>query len=311
MILVEIHEGCPLACAYCYVRPFRAILRRPFQPEAFREAIRSLGHREAALHGSEPFAAPLALLEAVVGALKEEGYEVSAQTCALPLEEEAVLAFVVEEGIRLGISWDGVGEGGRLRHPQRALGERVLRVMERLRREGQTFGCILVLNERHREKDLRESLLILKELGAAGVRLNPVHAPWRPLAPERYLALLEAAADFLGVLALSPLDWLLGRTKERSCAFSGCSLTGTVCVGVLLDGTAINCIKDRVTLYGGPCSFRSELLRRTPFEEGGCGGCPWFSRCHGGCPAHAEHELGRTRYCEVWRHFFRQTSAPA
>ncbi|MEM1692340.1 MAG: hypothetical protein QXK45_06695 [Thermofilaceae archaeon] len=298
MVLVEIFEGCPLDCPYCYARPQAQRFRRPFDLKAFSDMVASLSPNTFVLHGQEPFVLPLHVLQAIVDTIREANpcNSVTAQTSALPLLEPERFDWAVEELNGVGFSWDGEAASpvGRQRVAKEVLG-----VIARYAKAKGDAGVIWVLTNETTEAQLRQGIETLIRAGVKTIRLNAVHAPYTPIQPEHYASLLLAAAPYRKDVQLTTVEAILGKIPD--CAFSGCCPYGTVIPGLTLDGELVCCGKEEAVSWARRSSFRMNLLQELPEQEGGCRGCEDFSICRGGCPATAAVPILRTALCPAYR----------
>jgi uncharacterized protein len=91
----------------------------------------------------------------------------------------------------------------------------------------------------------------------------------------------------------------------------GCDIFSTPSATVILgDGSITNCMRTNpeYILLRAPVKYdtRTEILKETPQEFGGCQGCKYFTACYGGCPSAAIDGdwRNRTYLCPLWKTLF-------
>lgn len=298
MVLVEVFEGCPLDCPYCYARPKAGLFRRPLDLKAFSAKVAALSPGSFVLHGQEPLVLPLHVLQAIVDAIRQAHpcNSVTAQTSGIPLLEPEKFKWAVAELNGVGFSWDGEGE--RPQGRQRWAKE-VLNVIAHYAEVKKEAGVIWVLTNDTTEAQLCQGIEALIRVGVKALRLNPVHVPYEPINPDHYTRLLLSAARYRKDLELTTIDAILGKIPD--CAFSGCCPYGTVIPGLTLDGELVCCGKEEAVRWSHRSEFRSRLLQELPEKEGGCRGCKDFQICQGGCPSTATSPILRSELCSTFR----------
>jgi len=297
MILIRVDYGCQLACDYCYARSLS--LQVEPNVEKVLESVAKLGDDSVCIHGREPLLAPHSLIKALSRGVRKMGMKFGVQTNGLALLNEDIWDKYLPLFDFIGVSWDGFLPGGILRHKTEEGVRKVLRVIEKLAQD-HSVGVIMVLSEKTTTDSLKMSLEALVKAKVKDVRLNPVHSPY-PFVPNDYLIeLYRVAFPFQADINLSPFT----PQFKKDCSRNGCSPLGTRVPEVLLDGTLANCPKGVITVWEGVSSFREDLLRSMPQENGGCKGCEIFGECKGGCPATSPDGYTRSYYCPTWKEIF-------
>ena len=281
----------------------------------------------ASLHGGEISLLPAKDLRRLVEGLLVRQYPtVTLQTNALTLTEEKMrmLASFNDKDnpgrVSVGVSLNGPKElnrdrrFGSIAQTDRAT-ERIHRNVERLRELSINVGIITVLSKTNADSMDKVLRLIdwAKELGEhLGIwsfRFNPLghHADKDPVTGESMTCLTEEELSVAWVrLAQETMadprhDWLpfrefldnLWGLGVQPCWVSGCDPYDTDAVyGINPDGSLSNCGRTAVDgfLYGRDGQqddLRDQTLGQVPYPDGGCGGCRWWSVCHGGCPGEA------------------------
>ncbi len=203
---------CNLRCRYCYEWDRLADRRRLTLPQWRRilqaaADYRALCERDGQqavgthviLHGGEPLLSPLPYLEDVF-ALEHEilggNVQRGIQTNLTRLSD-ALLAWLRQEDVLLGVSWDG-DDVARLDRGDRPTSDRVRDNLQRLRAAGIRFGIVLVLAA-HNHRRLPELYDQVETLGAAWLNVVPMFQSTTPAAagalslpPEATLSALAA-----------------------------------------------------------------------------------------------------------------------
>jgi uncharacterized protein len=137
---------------------------------------------------------------------------------------------------------------------------------------------------------------------------NPEKSARLVLTPEENAAAVLRLSGIKGI-SFDILDEmrrnLLNDFSRSSCVWHGCDpYTTPAVVGIDADGTLSNCgrvNKEGVNYRKSDSPGRERLvgLYRTPYREGGCGGCRFFLACKGQCPGTGEGGdwRNRTSHC--------------
>lgn len=296
----------------------------------------------ATLHGGEILLMPLQDLRVLFQALKEQGRHINMQTNASNITDEHIAVFA-EYGTSVGVSLNGCADLNRdrlavpfthddLRHADEAIAitdrmtERIHENIYRMREAGLSVSIITVLSKTNAGDDEKLDRLIAWaiELGERhGVwhfRFNPLHEETDSfgveLSPEQaahaYVRLASACFDDARRMWLpfrEFIDNLFGLGRQP-CWMNECDVYATNAVyAVFGDGSTGNCLRtagDGVSYSRASESgtdMRGQILRQIPMDDGGCGGCPFWRVCMGGCPAEAVDGdwRNRSRFCLMYQ----------
>jgi len=334
--------ACNLGCVHCYENASRTAGNavRYYDLEAMRTSIVSEMRRRRqtpVFHGGEPLLMPIedmrSLCETIRKTAKAEGFapQFSIQTNGLLITDRHIRLFK-HYGFSVGVSIDGPGPLNRMRQYQHsdaetdAATDKIIQNLHRLRRHGLSVGLITVLHRLNALPEQREALKTfyreMKAIGIKDIRTNPMILD-DPDLKHLELTPDELAEFFIDMsnfsfdegMNIEPyrdvVDGLLGM-RLGTCIFGagelGCDPLNTRGEEVIYgDGSEVGCQKTskdgtqplRMDGYG---QERSAVLRAIPTSEGGCGGCPYWAFCGGGCPSEGEGGdwRAKTRYCSSW-----------
>lgn len=256
----------------------------------------------------------------------------------LLLVDDAWIEFLRGFVKSIGTSFDPV-EGIRTTRAGGSIARRWIEAVTACRDAGLSVGVVYVVH-RHalpRAADLYRFFRNLDERGR--VRFNPLYPEGRAAtgATDDLAITAEEYGDFL--VEIAKLWWDDGRTaallplKEWHDAWRGggrlsCDSSGSCqerFLGVGPDGSAWGCGRfvdhgaetwrlgnvfedDLASILAHPA--RRRLADRSArLQADGCGDCPWFAVCHGGCPMMAQLVRGdarlKTPFCESRKRVYR------
>lgn len=325
---------CNLGCHYCYQNPQRQAGNggRPYDLEAMKKAIEEEGG-PFAVFGGEVLLVPIEDLEHLWAWGLERFGSNAVQTNGTLLTD-AHIALFHRYRVRVGISADGPDELNDLRwqgtlERTREATRRTLVAIERLCSEGLAPRVIVTLHRANATTERLPRLLQwVRGLATSGVPSIRLHALEVDDERTRSLHALSERENIEAMLAFARLrtelpqleidlfreteSLLLGKDSEVPCVWRACDPYTTPAVrGIEGHGQRSNCgrtNKDGVDFVkSDPPSFeRVLLLRRTPFETGGCSGCRFFIFCKGQCPGGAIDGDWRNRseHCSLWFQLF-------
>jgi uncharacterized protein len=192
--------------------------------------------------------------------------------------------------------------------------------IKKMQREGIPVGVICVLNKFNSGNDILLGGLMaqFERLSFLSVRFNPVHEE-QPALKE----LLELSEERVTQVYLTiakrqfenNLNWYpfeeykkkLTGIENLECWSSGCDPTHTTASSFVNGNGQITLCPKLSTFYNNavqvgnnkPSKWRTQLLRETPFENGGCKGCKFLWVCAGGCESDGiDGDIrNRSRFC--------------
>jgi uncharacterized protein len=320
-VLVKPFLGCNQHCEYCYETAYKKANppKMDYDLDAVLKALERYKSAETiALHGGEPLCMPKKDVAAILAKAKSIKGSSSIQTNASLIDQDFIDIFK-ENKTRVGISCDGPGELNRYRNYDYPYGG-IMGLLEKLQAENIHTSIICVISKSNAGSDRHLSMLLdwlleLKVLGVGG-RLNPCgNNPDHELPMPRLIHTYNQLSHFcLGNgLRWSPLSDIVNRLRGESgvCTFMECDPFHTESAIVILgDGSETNCMRtnqgDIVLRHPAKHLTRSNILKITPQEYGGCRDCEFWEMCYGGCPSMALENDWRNRdhLCELWKSLF-------
>jgi uncharacterized protein len=340
-----------MGCTYCYESTARKHNKDAGEQDGYNvdkiiDFIDNLpsGEQKDApnLHGGEPLLTPKEENEKLFKAIFEKFGATSIQTNGTLIDQDYIDMFK-KYNTNVGVSFDGTGElnlGRWMGNEKNTLktADKIMKNIKWMSDEGVNIGIIAVVSKKNASPDkipmLKEFLLELKTLGITRGRLNLVQVDFKDLEPEFLLTdeeakyFYEEMIDFLldNDLAYAPftdvMNGLMGY-GHKTCVTTQCDPLHTLGEQpVYGDGTVGNCLrtaKDGVVFLaekrpdgGGRVSNeRYAILQQIPYEEGGCGGCRFWSICTAYCPGEAEDGdwRNRTQNCSRLLSLFEATES--
>lgn len=333
--------GCNMGCIGCYEGEiFRQNGNKPlpYDLERIKARILKDGAKQVVLHGGEITLMPVADLENLCEAIKADDREIHMQTNG-SLITPTMLDFIQRYSIYVGVSINGPAELNRDRRavphtskiPEEIMLKATDKMTERIQNNifkmldgGVKVGLITVLSQTNAGTTDKLKKLINWGLDFEG---RGIHSHrWNLLHQDFDVPKIELTPDE----ALLAYEWLAGTTFENAtrawfpfrsmfrslngysaedCWFAPCDPYATAAVrAVFHDGSMGNCLrtaKDGIPYLraeDGEQHHRQELLESIPFEQGGCGGCKYWTICYGGCPAEAVDSdwRNKSRFCKVF-----------
>jgi len=324
-----------------------AILRQmEFEYEMHRQKYGRYPEGEPYLHGGEALTAGHETIERIMRKAYELAGRTNIQTYGYLIDEKFIEIFK-KYNASVGVSIDGPWPLNKARvvpgRSTKEITEIVHRNLLWLRSEGIPVSIIVVLTKANAAPDkldqLKDWLRWLKSIGITSGRLNLMHADKQQYGKSLELTEEEAEHAWreLTRFVLTEEDGLhwqpmhdavssvLG-LEQGTCVFHECTYYRAEAEPVVLsDGTTANCLKTaknghiypRLEAsnfehrgYGG---VRYEVLQMIPFElgaKGGCGGCPFWRNCTGGCPSEGINGdwRNKTRFCRAYYGLFDEAS---
>jgi uncharacterized protein len=292
------------------------------------------------LHGGEPLMIAKDKVEQMLKAVFTKYKESSIQTNGALITKDHIRMFK-EYKTHVGVSIDGHEElnDGRWMgtlEATRSNTAKILKNIEWMMNEGISVGIISVINKHNAAADripkLKEFLLWLKSIGIKAGRLNMIELDFPELRDELALTEEEAIAFHTEMpaflkendLTYAPftdvVNALLG-FGHKTCVTTKCDPYHTLGEQPIYgDGTKGNCLrttKDGVVFlaeknlagHSRVSNERYAILRQIPMNEGGCGGCRYWSICSAHCPGSAEDGdwRNKTEHCKPYYAMYEST----
>lgn len=275
------------------------------------------------IFGGEPLLTPIKALNLLFAYGHKHYGKNGIQTNGTLITERHIEMFK-KYNVHVGVSSDGPRELSDVRASRahatatKTLTALTHRSIEILLKRGVRCSLIVTIHADNARGDRLEILvdwltdLASKGLRSARVHLmeldNPEKSRRLVLTPEENATAVQrlSAIKGLDVDLLSEMRRnLLNDFSHSSCVWRGCDpYTTPAVVGIDADGTLSNCgrvNKDGVNYRKSdtPSNERVLALYRTPYSEGGCGGCRFFLACKGQCPGTGEQGdwRNRTSHC--------------
>lgn len=348
IIIVKLTTDCNLRCVYCSegdkpprILSLEYIYKMIDELPAFLD---SLNDRNVTLlwHGGEPMTVGTHYLRKVMTYAKEKlaGYGLRFEMQSnLTLLNDEWIELIKEFQIRMGVSLDGYRElhnANRRTKDGKPTFDLVMKNLDRLNSEGIRYGTLMVLNTAApvdvdqlydfiKERKLHIKIHAVVPCGRAAGNLHSGEIY------NRYIAILESLyektigdMDFEGTI--DPTDGLLksilSGVPVNECAYNGNCGQKFFCLystgefgfcgraESVISGFGYGHIKDH-SLFEIYHSQHADSIRdRQEFlASNGCGHCPDWKLCHGGCAFEALNAYGElnVKYpnCESRRSFIR------
>jgi uncharacterized protein len=345
--IVKVTNACNMACRYCFIEP--AIFHKTMDLQTMRRVVRAFLDStwftsvRFVWHGGEPLLRGRRFFECV---LEEQASRPARATFTNALQtnatllDDAMLAFLVDSGIEIGLSMDGpkaVNDAvrvGRKAVPIRA--HDVTRdAAERLRAHGRTPGAIVVVSR----ANVGDPEAVYREFKQRGIDFKV-----NPLARSGLAATAAAPLDIDAVqygaflvrlfdawfddprptIQVEPLAHHVARILGIPGVVHGCHFTRSChqsFVGVAPDGDLFPC-----GMFQGEPAFRyGNVHTLSPDQVGttalfgtieqrearvleGCSRCAFVDLCYGGCMFHSLKNAGRFAekdyYCAGYKMYF-------
>lgn len=336
-----------MGCTYCYESTSRKSNKRNgvqlgYNVDKIIEFIENEDNnvlRFPNLHGGEPLLTPKEENEKLLKYIYEKFGETSIQTNGILIDQDYIDMFK-KYNTQVGVSIDGHEElnDGRWMgslEKTRATTAKTIDNIKWMKREGIRVGLIIVVSKKNGTKEkiekLQEFLLMMRSIGVNGGRLNLIELDFPELADELELSKEDAIyfhrnmPKFLrkNGLRFAPftdvVDALLGY-KHGTCVTKQCDPFHTLGEQPIYgDGTKGNCLRtskdgvlnlaENVKGINRVSNERYSILRQIPMEEGGCGGCRYWSICSAHCPGTAEDGdwRNKTSHCAIYKAMFEET----
>jgi len=304
----------------CYENRIRDEITPHYDIERVIQNLKAVikNHDCVTIHGGEPLMIDLNHLERLLEIVYQEKLQTGIQSNLLLVTDKHIELFK-RYRTHVGISIDGITNDYNSSRGYDPI--HVLHNIDRLKNSGVAMSAIIVLWKTN-SAGIMELIEYLVDKGIRDFRINPGIGFCDPKveldSDTLYRAWLRVAEGFSDPdLSINPfrdmIDLLMGH-KNATCNFSGCDPYRT-CSEVTLyeDGTFGNCLKPGSALDGfrsmradTEIKPRQEALQQISFEHGGCGGCKYWTCCHGGCPGEAINFdwRNKSRFCEAWHKLF-------
>ena len=347
-IVVKLTTGCNLRCVYCSEgdKPLR-VLKKEYLYKLIDELPAFLDqhhdrHITLLWHGGEPMTVGTAYLKTVMDYAREKlsGYDLQFEMQTnLTLLDDDWLQLIKAYHIGIGVSLDGYKElhdANRRDAEGNPTFDRIMARMDRLRKEGIHFGTLMVLNTEH-EIDVDKLYILIKDQKLQ-MKIHPVIPCGRAAGNrhagviyDRYVKIMEtlyeksmADMDFKGCIepVESMMSVILHGGHLRECSYNGTCGEKILCLFTTGEvGFCGRSEENNASLGFGNMmdktldelyySANAERIRsRQKFlQSHGCGRCPEWNLCHGGCSFEALNAFGtlEARYpnCDGRRNFIR------
>jgi uncharacterized protein len=334
--------SCNLGCNGCYESEiFRENNNQPepYDLDAIIKTTLAKTDGHIGLHGGEALLMPVADLERMMQTAQNSGRSIGVQTNLSLLNDRHIELFK-EYRMGVGVSLNGPADLNRDRsvvpHSRSLpvlddlaartdeMTERIHRNIERLVEAKVPVSIICVLSKTNAGDPGKLKRLIAwandlgERLGIWSIRFNPLHDDYG--GGDIELSEQSAAAVYLRLCKETLGDprrmWLPFREYVdnlwglgcQPCWHGGCDVYQTAAVhAVLGDGSEGNCLrtaKDGVAYLRDTqtIDMRGQVLKQTPYEDGGCKNCRHWRVCKGGCPSEGLDGdwRNRSRFCEMY-----------
>lgn len=344
---IELHVTgvkCNLSCAYCYQHPIRDAgnWAGKVDLEAMKASIVEEGGRFT-VFGGEPLLAPKEILEELFAFGHKKFNKNAIQTNGVLIDEDHIRMFR-KYRVGVGFSMDGPEElndsrwAGSLEKTRAATAKSQAN-LEKLILEGTYLSnektavppSLIVTAYRgnalpeHWDR-LKEWLKHLESLGMQHARIHPLEIDHPTVKEKMALTQEEASRFFIEMMiferTLKTLKFdvfgdvrrlMRGDDRNVTCTWNACDPWTTEAVrGIDHQGNRSNCqrtnkegIDFKKAEKGG--WERQMGLSVVPYEQGGCGGCRFWSMCKGQCPGTGvgQDPRRRTEDCQMWMDLFK------
>lgn len=339
---------CNLSCAYCYQHPIRDAGNWAGEPdvEAMKAAVIKEGGKFT-VFGGEPLLASKEILEELFAFGYEKFNQNSIQTNGVLIDEDHIKMFR-KYRVGVGFSMDGPEElndsrwAGSLEKTRAATAKNQAN-LERLILEGTYLSkdkkpvapSLIVTAYRGNALPenwdrLKKWLKHLESLGMRHARIHPLEIDHPEIKKKMALTQEEAARFFIEMMIFErTLDTLVfdvfgdvrrlmrGDDWNVTCTWNSCDPWTTEAVrGIDHRGFKSNC--QRTNKEGidfkkaEKAGWERQMgLSAVSYEQGGCGGCRFWSMCKGQCPGTGvdQDPRNRTEDCYLWMELFKFVEA--
>ncbi|MBA7605975.1 hypothetical protein ES703_13111 [subsurface metagenome] len=291
------------------------------------------------LHGGEPLLMKYEDIERLLAKISELYGYTNIQTNGILISDRIIELFVKYK-TSIGVSIDGdtwelnYGRWNAKKLSNDEIQKRTDKVLENMRKckkAGLSLSVITLLRKYNavpeRLPKLIEFFFRLKdEFGMSSIRTNECVVYENRFRQGEELTNEELGHAFctLADIALSSTElmWLPYRDvvdlmmgyKNGTCVFTQCDVWKTLSEQPIdKDGQIGNCLKGGAAIDGLQVLAadrmeheRSESLRLSPQENGGCKDCRFWHICYGMCPGEGEENdwRNKTRFCGAWKTLF-------
>lgn len=334
-IILKLTTACNLRCVYCsegdqQEERMPEVLFRKLVDD-LPELLSELGVKEAEFlfHGGEPLLYGKEEMEHLVCYAREHLPDYNLRFLMQTngsLIDDAWIQFFRENGISVGISFDGypeIHDKNRRTKSDEPTAAHVLHNIQKMRKAGLSCGTLMVVNSTD-NLDADKLFDFIRDYGLQP-KIQPVVPCGRALGRNDARQIAESYAGLMKHLftralaenmhrGIQPLDEMmdaiLGIAPVRECSYNGSCGRNFICL--YPDGNAGFCGRDnfaRQLVYGS--LYQSSLrtlyhsanaerirARQTYLEKHDCKDCVEWELCHGGCAFEAMNSFGmvETKY---------------
>jgi len=337
--LLLLGQRCNLACVGCYEETMRdagnegGTYDLDTAVESAIQTCKATGSKSLTLFGGEPFLLPINDLEIVLERVTAAGLSVSAQTNGTIITPKHLELFK-RYHVSIGLSLDGPDELNDWRvvrvkpenqHRQleltRLQTSLIHKNVDRLLEAGIVPSIITTITAFNAGTDAKLDRYIewANGLTTKGIRYLNLHLlevhkregeAEHLLNQERQITVFRRLRrELKGFTHVSPFDDMKSKLSGGSgnCIWNHCSPYSTPAVtGINGQGEAARCGRlntDGVSWERSQQHSHERYLSLylRPMQQGGCGGCRFFTVCGGECPGNAENHdwRERTMHCET------------
>lgn len=342
--------GCNGLCRSCYENRIRSVsLDTRYDIEAIlktveRETSKEKGGNTVCLHGGEPLLMKFEDIERLLAKVFEVYGHTGMQTNGILISDRIIELFK-QYKTSVGVSIDGdtwelnYGRWNAKKLSKEEIQRRTNRVltnMKKCRDAGLGVSVIALLRKCNASKERLPKLLkfflrLKEEFGVNSIRTNEgvvYEDKWRQEEELTNEELGHAFCTIADVALASPdIMWLPYRDvvdlvmgyRNATCIFTQCDVWRTASERTIdKDGQVGCCLKGGAAVDGLQVPAldrvgyeRSESLRQTPQENGGCKDCRFWFICYGLCPGEGIGNDWRkkSRFCEAWKTLFSHIEA--
>jgi uncharacterized protein len=344
-LIVKVTNRCNFHCKYCFIEPhvFDKVMALATLERVITAFLQSTYFKSVHFvwHGGEPLLRGIDFFRVIVDLQERYGssvlYDNSVQTNASGLNE-AMLEFLVANRFHIGFSLDGpadINDALRETGSARSSHAYVVNAIQRLQRQGQPTGAIVVLNRGNRH-EARRIYAEFKRL-RLNMKINPltksglgdVNYEDLSITAEEYGRFMIELFDLWfddpdPVISIEPLESHVATILElegavRECVYSKSCHKGFL--GISPDGNYFPCGMFQGMPefnYGNVFTLPPEKIpdtatwqrldRRENVVLQGCRQCDFYHLCYGGCVYHSIKNRGdfeeRDYYCAGYKALF-------
>lgn len=318
-------------CTYCFQKGVRKYPSPELDLEELKkrikEAVENSPNETFNLHGGDVGEFPEEVRRELINWGYREFGTVGVQTGGWWLDKETV-DWLAEREVKLGLSMDGpwpLNERRLLesREKTREYTERLMELIPYMKKNLRSIGVIATLHGSNLVPDSRferfKKWWKWLDSQRVGGYLHVLKKVDGESVPDYIYkgALLDLAREYENFETewnpFKPIKETMGLKKGESiCTWNNCDPFYTQAVDALdRDGvsTCSRNFEEGLRYLKADTrreTIRTEILRNTPQEEGGCKDCYWWEACQGGCPSTgiSNDWRNRTIHCDVYKTLF-------